>query len=386
MPEASSRGQQPVDPTRPAGQRSPAPTSRELGAALLVSEFELIRRIYAAASGEMRWRDFTDELSGVLDGAAVLLTLKYPNRPGIDGLIVSGAEVVSARRQGEALLAAIPLSVESRRRAHSGFVSVAAECNAPNLVHLTATGRGGVDAAVIVYRAPGQADFSSDQREFVGRLAPHLDRAYECLQTILAASQQNTALAEVMDRLPAGILLLDEHAKVVFSNRAAQRMVGRRDGFEIFDGAVVVADPDSNEMLERLIGEVVDPRAKPNTGGTLAVQRPSGQAAYPVSVSRLLPGEALGDIVACVLVSDPDSGVEPAVDLVRSLHGLTRAESELVGDLARGRTLEEASQSRGVSINTVRSHLKRAFRKTGTCRQAELVQLVLRCFVPMAEG
>jgi len=385
MREAGSRGQQQVDPAGLGGQHSPASTSREFAAELLVSEFELIRRIYAAASGELRWRDFTDELSRVLDGAAVMLTLNYPNRPCIEGLIVSGAEVAPARRQGDALLAAIPQLVEFPRQARSGFVSVAAECNTPNLVHLTATGRGGVDAAVIAYRAPTQADFSSDERELVGRLSPHLDRAYETLRTVLEISQQNTALAEVMDRLPAGILLLDECAKVVFRNRAAKRMLARRDGFEIFDGALVAAGPDSNERPGQLIGEVVDPRAKPDSGGILVVQRPSGQAAYPVSVSRLLPGEALGDVVACVLVSDPDSGVEPAVELMRNLHGLTRAESELVRELARGRTLEEVSQSRGVSINTARSHLKRAFRKTGTCRQAELVQLVLRSFVPMAE-
>jgi len=76
--------------------------------------------------------------------------------------------------------------------------------------------------------------------------------------------------------------------------------------------------------------------------------------------------------------------MEPAVELVRSLHDLTQAESELVGQLARGHSLEEASRARGVSINTMRSHLKSVFRKTATNRQAELVQLVLRSFVPMA--
>jgi DNA-binding CsgD family transcriptional regulator len=73
------------------------------------------------------------------------------------------------------------------------------------------------------------------------------------------------------------------------------------------------------------------------------------------------------------------------VELLRGLHGLTPAEAELVGQLARGRSLEEAARARGVSINTVRSQLKQVFSKTGTSRQGELVQLVFRCLLPMAE-
>ena len=89
--------------------------------------------------------------------------------------------------------------------------------------------------------------------------------------------------------------------------------------------------------------------------------------------------------MASVLLSDPEIGAEPAVELLRNLHDLTPAEAELVGHLARGRSLEEAARARGVSINTVRSQLKQVFSKTGTSRQGELVQLVLRCLLPMAE-
>lgn len=359
--------------------------SHSLHAESVRVEFDLIRRIYAATSGEARWREFTHELSEALAGAAVLLSLNYPNELRIEQLLVAGAAVDPARCQGDALLDSIARSAESRRQARSGFVSVVMETRAPNLVHLTAAERGGVASAVIVFRPRGENDFSADERALLERLVPHLDRAYESVGAVLGISQQNTALAEVMNRLPAGILLLDERKVVVFSNRAAQRVLERRDGFEIVDGALRAADPESNENLEGRIRAAVAPAAPLDAGGTLIVQRPSGGLAYPVSVSRLLPGEAFRDVVACVLVSDPDRAVEPAVELVRSLHDLTRAESDLVAQLARGHTLEEASRARGVSINTTRSHLKRVFQKTGTNRQGELVQLVLRSFVPMAE-
>ena len=384
MPAARPNRQQQVDFAEPQGPRSPAATPESLDAAAPATEFDLIRRIYAATAGEARWQEFTDELSAALDGAGVLLALNHPNQFSIEQLIVSGAEADSARRQGDALLASLLRSAESLRRARMGFVSVAAEPGVPNLVHLTEAGRGGAEATVIAFRAPGADDFSSDQRALVERLVPHLERAYQNLRKVLETSQQNTALAEVMNRLSAGILLLDEGAKIVFRNRTAQRMLERCDGFEVVDEALGAIDPDGDETLQRLIAEVVSPSAALDAGGTLAVRRPSLESVYPVSVSRLLPGEVRRDVVACVLVSDPDGGVEPAVELVRSLHDLTPAESELVEQLARGHSLEEASRARGVSINTMRSHLKSVFRKTATNRQAELVQLVLRSFVPMA--
>jgi DNA-binding CsgD family transcriptional regulator/PAS domain-containing protein len=350
------------------------------------TEFDLIRGIYAANSREASRQKITDELSAALGGAGVLLSINSPRQLRIEQLIVSGAEVGPARRLGDALLASIAQPPESRRRARMGFISVAAESDAPNLVHLTAAGRGGADAAIIAFRARGEEDFSDAQRLLVNRLAPHFDRAYENMRKALEVSQQNTALAEVMDRLPAGILLLDESAKVAFTNRAARRVLERGDGFELVDGALRVVEADENEILQCRIEEAVATSADSAAGGVLIVRRPSGEPSYPVSVSRLLPGEALCDVVASILISDPDRHVEPAVELVRSLHNLTPAESELVGLLARGHTLEEASRTRGVSINTTRSHLKRVFRKTGTSRQGELVQLVLCSFVPMAEG
>jgi DNA-binding CsgD family transcriptional regulator len=384
IPEASPNRQQQSGSAGSQGPRSPAETQQSLDAAALRTELDLIRRIYAASAGEAGWQEFTDELSAVLDGAGVLLSLNHPQQFSIEQLIVAGAEVDSARRQGDALLASFGRSAESLRRARKGFISVAAEPGIPNLVYLTEVGRGGVEAAAIAFRAPGADDFSSDQRALLERLVPHLERAYQNLRKVLEISQQNTALAEVMNRLSAGILLLDEGAKIVFRNRTAQRMLERCDGFEVIDEALGAVDPDGDETLQRLIAEVVSPSAAFDAGGTLSVRRPSLDSSYPVSVSRLLPGRALRDVVACVLVSDPDGGVEPAVELVRNLHELTQAESELVEQLARGHSIEEASRARGVSINTTRSHLKSVFRKTATNRQADLVQLVLRSFVPMA--
>jgi len=349
-------------------------------------DLDLIRRIYAATAGEASWQAFADGLSAALDHAGVVFSLQSRGESGLRHRFVTGIDAEPAGRRVDAMLDIAARSAESRRCFRTGFASAAVASGAPNLLFFTAVDDDDRPiAAISALRAPGEADFGSDERSLVGRLTPHLDRAVRMSREFLGLAQQSTALAEVMQRLPAGILLLDQAAKVVFKNRSAQRILGRCDGIELVDGVLRAEDPHGDETLQALIEEVVDVGAAADAGGILVAQRPSGASAYPVSVSRLLPGRSVGDVVACVLVSDPDRGPGPAIELMRSLHGLTRAESELVGQLVRGSTLEEAARARGVSINTARSHLKHVFGKTRTSRQGELVQLVLRSFVPMAE-
>jgi DNA-binding CsgD family transcriptional regulator len=64
-------------------------------------------------------------------------------------------------------------------------------------------------------------------------------------------------------------------------------------------------------------------------------------------------------------------------DQLRSQFGLTRAEAQLTLHLVTGETLRSASAKFDISYQTARTHLKNIFNKTGACRQAELVIVIL---------
>ncbi len=67
----------------------------------------------------------------------------------------------------------------------------------------------------------------------------------------------------------------------------------------------------------------------------------------------------------------------PTLEALGQIYGLTPAEAEVVQLLAKGLPLDEIAADRGISLNTVRSHLKHVFSKTGTSRQGELLGLVM---------
>jgi DNA-binding CsgD family transcriptional regulator len=67
----------------------------------------------------------------------------------------------------------------------------------------------------------------------------------------------------------------------------------------------------------------------------------------------------------------------PQVARLRVEFGLTKAEARLALRLAEGASLASAAQAFNVKLTTIRSQLQQVFAKTGTCRQTELVAMIL---------
>lgn len=67
--------------------------------------------------------------------------------------------------------------------------------------------------------------------------------------------------------------------------------------------------------------------------------------------------------------------------LIQEAFGFTDAEAQVASQLLKGMSLSDIAESTSRSRETVKSHLKSLFKKTGTRRQAELVSLLSRtCF------
>lgn len=99
-------------------------------------------------------------------------------------------------------------------------------------------------------------------------------------------------------------------------------------------------------------------------------------------------GLVLDDLLALV-ENAFRAGAPPSRSVqVRSLeerYGLTHAEARVAARLGRGLAVKEIAAELHVGVETVRTHLKRVYAKTGTRRQAELVRLVLEEGAPAGE-
>ncbi|MCM2258624.1 MAG: FHA domain-containing protein [Vicinamibacteria bacterium] len=168
-----------------------------------------------------------------------------------------------------------------------------------------------------------------------------------------------------LDRLRLGVVLLDARGRIAHENRSAKRLLDAKDG--------VSRGPTGALLLHTARG------ARP--AAELFAASPDGALACPRRARRALsvmagtlPGADEG--LRVVFLADPEAEPDADDGMVQRLYGLTPTEARLAIRLARGQTLEEAATDLGIEISTARTHLKRAFAKTETRRQSELVLLL----------
>jgi DNA-binding CsgD family transcriptional regulator len=236
--------------------------------------------------------------------------------------------------------------------------------------------------AISTYRSKMDGAFGDEETSLLRVLVPHLQRSIQLHRRIVGLETKSQAIADALDRLPVGLILVDGRGKVIFVNRAARAILDQKDGLSSMRDGLAAARSDETARLRRMLHETSLTTSGKGfqSGGVIAVSRPSLKRPLQVLVTPLASnGFELGRErpAAAIFVSDPESEIEPDAEVLRRLFGLTGAEARLAALLMRGKSLEGAAEELGVSRATVRTQLQRTFDKTDTRRQGQLVRLLL---------
>ncbi len=101
---------------------------------------------------------------------------------------------------------------------------------------------------------------------------------------------------------------------------------------------------------------------------------------YPSVIPRLEKAAKAGDPnVARAIAAFEYASIRSEtshIERCRARYDLTEAQARLAIFLSEGGTVAEYAETMGLSVETVRSHLKAIFAKTGAKRQAELAILM----------
>lgn len=186
---------------------------------------------------------------------------------------------------------------------------------------------------------------------------------------------------QALDRLGAGIVLLDRNARVLFANRAAQAVAAERDGFEI--GETLRADgAQNNGALNKALVAATGAGSDAVQGhGSLSLPRPSGKRDLMVVVVPLDQGDA----AAALFISDPERRPVLSAQMLSALFDLTETEAEIAIALVGGARPGDIAQARGVTQTTIAFHMRNLFDKTGVSRQADLIALILASPLSLAQ-
>jgi DNA-binding CsgD family transcriptional regulator/PAS domain-containing protein len=238
---------------------------------------------------------------------------------------------------------------------------------------------GPVSTFVSVSRPYSGGAFGATQMRLFATLIPHLQRAVQLRRRLAALEGPPTGSAEMLDRLPHAVLLVDAGAGVIFANQAAAKVLGTGDGLSMGRAGLQAETAEATRWLRQTIAACAALSDEfGGAGGRLRLPRrergPLTMLVIPhrtkVTWSDILRPTAL------LFITDPEHAVTADSGWLRQDFGLTPAEAVLAAEISKGDGLQAAAGRLGVSLATVRTHLAHVFDKTGTRRQAEFVRLI----------
>jgi DNA-binding CsgD family transcriptional regulator len=221
------------------------------------------------------------------------------------------------------------------------------------------------------------------------RLCPHFQRAYTMRKLLRAdAPSRETLFESALDLISDGIALLRQDGSIVYVNEALRRLAARGRDVRIDRETIEFSNLDLRSRFASALGAVarMEEPAAAYLATDFAVPRDGGLPPYTVSVRPLVRARDrrdYPDATAMLLLHDPLERNLAAGRMLQDLYGLTNAEAQLVQALSTGTTAVSYAQSRGISITTVYTHLRRTREKTGWKSVAELTRRFHELYVAL---
>jgi DNA-binding CsgD family transcriptional regulator len=215
-------------------------------------------------------------------------------------------------------------------------------------------------------------------------LVPHIRRAVHISRVVERATAEVRVLAETLEGLSAGLLLVEATGRIVHANCSARAMLQEGAILRSVNGRLVARHVDAAKRLEQVLAAAGKVGARFEVGSLVVPL--NGREGVP-HVAHVLPLTAAvgrhacmhGAAVAAMFVHKAVLELGSPLQAVAQLYNLTASERRVLSAIVQVAGVRETARTLGVSEATVKTHLRRLFGKTGAARQADLVRLVA-CF------
>jgi DNA-binding CsgD family transcriptional regulator len=227
-------------------------------------------------------------------------------------------------------------------------------------------------AALAVQRSPRQG--APEEIALMARPIPPATQALAVVQRLGNARQFADGLEQALEAVADGVLLLDSGGAIVHANRAARSILKLKAGIAVREDVIEFTDPAAVISFRTAMRAILDPGSGDGSerpGADFVAARPDDLPPLAVSL-RSIDARDRGGAAALLFIHDP-LVVDTGASLLQAAFGLTPAEAHLAVALRRGVSPQDYARERGISRNTVYTHLRRIKDK---CRQGRLPELV----------
>ncbi len=349
---------------------------------------QMIERIYEAATEPEKWPALLEEMGNMVQAPSGVLLMRRSDQwvgwqmsPSVPG---NAQAYLTSEHPAKSLTTPRLLAAN-----HAGFLresDVMTEeeflndpymvaWGAPNGLHhcaSTAFVSSSGDVAVMQFmRKKGLPPMSRLDLDLLDSFRPHIVRA-----GLLAARWRMQRLQTATDALemlglPAAVL--DHRGVVLTANRLLEQA---RFGLKwLPNDRIALETPNSHRLLRLAIADL----SRTAAGVTRSIPVPAAQARN-ACILHLIPAKAgvseLFDNGHAFLVVTPLSPGPTSIPTLEGLFDLTPTEARVARKIAEGHTMEQIALDFDVSRETVRTHMKAIFSKTGVNKQAQVAALI----------
>jgi DNA-binding CsgD family transcriptional regulator len=213
-------------------------------------------------------------------------------------------------------------------------------------------------------------------------LAPHICRAVAISKIIELRTIEAAMLAGTIDALAAGVFLLQVDGHIAHANTSGKAILKEGQLFQQVNGAIQSSDLQARPALHAAI---VDAAQGDSGLGGQGIAIPLMSRDGERYVAHILPltsgarrktGHLYRAVVA-MFVHKASQHRPTLVEAVAKQFRLTPSELRVLFAIIEVGGVPQVADVLGISLDTVKTHLKRVFAKTGTKRQVDLVKLVV---------
>jgi DNA-binding NarL/FixJ family response regulator len=236
-------------------------------------------------------------------------------------------------------------------------------------------------AQIVVSRHERHGVADAGARQRLALLVPHFRRAILIGEVVELHKVEAAMLADTLDGLAAGLLLVDARGRVIHANASGQAMLAEADVVSMSRGVLIAADRDADRVLSAVWAAAGGGDAQVGTSGIdISLRSRAGER----HVAHVLPltsrvRRAAGTsyhAAAAVFVRKAALPMSSRAEMLVKLYKLTPRELRVLHLVVEIGGVSAIAAALGLSDATVKTHLQHLFEKTGTARQADLVKLV----------
>lgn len=231
-----------------------------------------------------------------------------------------------------------------------------------------------------LHRSRTHGHFSRSDAAFMDAFTPHLQQALSLQNQLLQVQQTVRYLERALGSLATGVWLLNESLGIEWMNTVGYDVVQHNhQGFgQTSDRRLYVGTsggPVTRSLQQFLAGET--------DRDSLWLTLPESEAALLVfatdsaGLNQAIGKTGFGQRQAVVILLDSQRPIIADHQTLALQYQLSVAESRLAQMLLLGCDLSESADRLCISPHTARTHLKSIFEKTGSHRQAELIQKLM---------